>query len=464
MTEVLSNLKNVVGYDNLFHMEQPFIVILDCNLGFCFWVAIRDCNLAEKGELTLKELKKCANRMVHVCYAIYDKTGNFSRIAAASLQSLYDNTEAWLTVHILHDNTLSEENKEKYIYQARMQGQNIVFYNMDELLPDMVSKIKANDTGRFSPATMYRLLLMHVLPKNITKVIYLDCDTIVNLDIEKLYNEPTGENGVAAVAEIEAAYYHAAEKEMCNNGTVKRENYFCAGILMFEMEAYRNHPDICFDGIELLKKHPEYDCNDQDILNYYFADKYYHLPVKYDTFVEALRYPDIKQDKLQECIYHYAAQAMDLTREDDVYKQLFFDYYIKTPWFDGNVLLKVVSTAMKARYETDKLLTNIMRDRNIVFCGCMETDLQRLKDSGINCNGAIFFGIYDDKDAVIVQECLGYLEQNKKDRPLLLVMRAYPFVNQALAQAGYEEGTDYINADFLMEHDRIIGRNLLNCI
>lgn len=59
--------------------------------------------------------------MIHVCYAIYDKIGSFSRIAAASLQSLYDNTDAWVTIHILHDNTLSEENKEKYIYQARMQ-------------------------------------------------------------------------------------------------------------------------------------------------------------------------------------------------------------------------------------------------------------------------------------------------------------------------------------------------------
>ena len=72
------------------------------------------------GENILKEIKKCSTNMMHVCYAIYDKTGSFSRIAAASLQSLYDNTDAWVTVHILHDNTLSEENKEKYIYQARM--------------------------------------------------------------------------------------------------------------------------------------------------------------------------------------------------------------------------------------------------------------------------------------------------------------------------------------------------------
>ena len=207
-------------------------------------------------EFILREINNYNTNMVHICYAIYDKTGSFSRIAAASLQSLYDNTEAWVTVHILHDNTLSEENKEKYIYQARIHGQNIVFYNMDELLPDVIAKINANDNDRFSPAAMYRLLLMHVLPKNIKKIIYLDCDTIINLDIEKLYNEPVGENGVAAVAELEATFYHAVEKEICNNGTVKRENYFCSGILMFDMEKYKNYPDICLDGMKFLKKHP----------------------------------------------------------------------------------------------------------------------------------------------------------------------------------------------------------------
>ena len=414
------------------------------------------------GENILKEIKKCSTNMVHVCYAIYDKTGSFSRIAAASLQSLYDNTDAWVTVHILHDNTLSEENKEKYIYQARMQGQNIVFYNMDELLPDVIAKIKASDNDRFSPAAMYRLLLMHVLPKNVKKIIYLDCDTIINLDIEKLYNEPVGENGVAAVAELEATFYHAVEKEICNNGTVKRENYFCSGILMFDTEKYNNYPDICLDGMEILKKHPEYDCPDQDILNYYFADKYYHLPVKYDTFVDALRLPEIKQDELQECIYHYAGNAMELTKSEDIYNQLFFDYYVKTPWFDGSVFLKAVSVAMKARQNTDKAYFNIMKDRTIAICGNKEKDIEHLQKTKFNFNGAVFINIYSDVNTIVIEKCIEFLEQNKKAKPLLLIMNAYQLINQALAQKLYNEGRDYLDVSTLLIHDGISGRNLLN--
>ena len=416
------------------------------------------------GENILKEIKKCSTNMVHVCYAIYDKTGSFSRIAAASLQSLYDNTDAWVTVHILHDNTLSEENKEKYIYQARMQGQNIVFYNMDELLPKEIGKIKEGNQGRFSPATMYRLLLMHVLDKNIKKVIYLDSDIIVNMDIAEMFNIDIGDVAVAAVPEIFATYNHMVEKDIINDGTVKKENYFCAGVLMFNMEEYTKYPNLCLDGLEFLNKNPQYDCNDQDILNYNFSNNYYHLPVKYDTFVDALRLPDSKQDELQECIYHYAGNAMELTKSEDIYNQLFFDYYVKTPWFDGNVFLKAVSVAMKARHDADKVIMNIMKDRNIVFCGNKETDLQRLQASKINCNGAVFLNIYADKNTIIMEKCLDYFEQNKKDRPLLLVMSAYPLINQALAQKGYKEGTDYLDASTLLIHDGISGRDLLKMV
>lgn len=402
--------------------------------------------------------------MVHVCYAIYDKTGSFSRIAAASLQSLYDNTEAWVTVHILHDNTLSEENKEKYIYQARMQGQNIAFYNMDELLPKEIGKIKEGNQGRFSPATMYRLLLMHVLDKNIKKVIYLDSDIIVNMDIAEMFNIDIGNVAVAAVPEIFATYNHMVEKDIINDGTVKKENYFCAGVLMFNMEEYTKYPNLCLDGLEFLNKNPQYDCNDQDILNYNFSNNYYHLPVKYDTFVDALRLPDSKQDELQECIYHYAGNAMELTKAEDIYNQLFFDYYVKTPWFDGSVFLKAVSVAMKARQDTDKAYFNIMKDRNIAICGNKEKDIARLQKIKFNFNGAIFINIYSDPNTIVIEKCIEFLEQNKKEKPLLLIMNAYPLLNQVLAKKGYKEGTDYLDINTLLIHDGISGRDLLKMV
>ena len=234
-----------------------------------------------------------STEMINVCYAIYDKTGNFSKIAATSILSLLENTESWVTIHILHDNTLSTENIKNFIYLARKYNQHIIFYNIEELLPTEISLLKQENQGRFSIAAMYRLLIMHLLPNTISKVIYLDCDTIVNIDIQDLYDEDIKNNVLGAVAECDATYNHAVEKDICNDGFVEQNNYFCSGILLINMDEYRKYASLCIDGIKFLAEHPSYDCPDQDILNYYFSNKYKKLSVKYNTFTKALKLKDI---------------------------------------------------------------------------------------------------------------------------------------------------------------------------
>ena len=60
-----------------------------------------------------------------------------------------------------------------------------------------------------------------------------------------------------------------------------------------------------------------------------------------------------------------------------------------------------------------------------------------------------------------MEKCLDYLEQNQKDRPLLMIMSAYQLINQALAQKGYKEGKDYFDINVLLMCDSVLGRDLL---
>lgn len=53
--------------------------------------------------------------MIHVCYALYDKNGKYSKLTGTSICSLFENTKAWVTIHLLHDHTLTEENRAKFI-------------------------------------------------------------------------------------------------------------------------------------------------------------------------------------------------------------------------------------------------------------------------------------------------------------------------------------------------------------
>ncbi|BAL82572.1 hypothetical protein SELR_08640 [Selenomonas ruminantium subsp. lactilytica TAM6421] len=131
-------------------------------------------------------------RMVHVAYAMTDKQGTYSKYIGASMCSLFARTEVWVTVHLLHDETLTEKNREYFIALTRKFGQQILFYNMAELCADILQAARdifkaAVDTAYYTPAALYRILAPKVLPAEVQRLIYLDADTIVNMDIRKLW-------------------------------------------------------------------------------------------------------------------------------------------------------------------------------------------------------------------------------------------------------------------------------------
>ena len=72
--------------------------------------------------------------MIQVCYGLHDKDGRYSKFTGTSICSLFDNYDGGgaITVNILHDNTLTQENRDKFIYLAGRYGQTIKFYNVEK--------------------------------------------------------------------------------------------------------------------------------------------------------------------------------------------------------------------------------------------------------------------------------------------------------------------------------------------
>jgi len=52
--------------------------------------------------------------MIHVCYGIYDDTGRYSKFTGMSILSMFENTRTEVTVHLLHDDTLTDDNRDKF--------------------------------------------------------------------------------------------------------------------------------------------------------------------------------------------------------------------------------------------------------------------------------------------------------------------------------------------------------------
>ena len=114
---------------------------------------------------------------------------------------------------------------------------------MDELVSELIEDIKIelphikNYWGTI--ASMYRLLIPNILPKNITKVIYLDADTIINLDINELWQIDLGNHSIAAVTEMESGASSDrmnAVFPLVTQGIIEPEKYFNAGMLVLNLE------------------------------------------------------------------------------------------------------------------------------------------------------------------------------------------------------------------------------------
>ena len=67
--------------------------------------------------------------MIHICYAVSDKKGTYTKLVGTSMHSVFANTKEWVTVHIFHDHSLSEDNRRHLMELVRRYGQQLLFHD-----------------------------------------------------------------------------------------------------------------------------------------------------------------------------------------------------------------------------------------------------------------------------------------------------------------------------------------------
>lgn len=214
--------------------------------------------------------------MMHVVYASDD---GFCPHLAVSMFSLLDHNENEdVELHILA-NGICEENRERLEGIAEGFGRDIHFYEMDGLAEGLSLRVEGLDTGKFHITTLARLLVGSILPEDISRVLYLDADTVVLRSLRKLYETPLRQCVAAAVAE--PTIYPQVKEEI---GLEQNEPYFNAGVLLLNLKCWRE------EGLEeqafayYRKKQGKLAFNDQDVINAVLRDRMAVLPQKNNFF------------------------------------------------------------------------------------------------------------------------------------------------------------------------------------
>lgn len=146
------------------------------------------------------------------------------------------------------------------------------------------------DLQRFSSrgyvnwTTYGRLLVPALLPLESSRVIYIDCDTLVLRDITDLWNKPLEGKPLGAVLDYWMPESHIA-KLFDSQATGRGEpgRYFNAGVLLMDLDGWRAEA-VADRTMELLERSDPFLFLDQDALNLVLCESWTTLPQLWNDF------------------------------------------------------------------------------------------------------------------------------------------------------------------------------------
>lgn len=293
--------------------------------------------------------------MIHICFCFRDKTGRYAKFAGTSMLSLLENSSTSpqsICLHILHDETLTQDNRNKFIYLAGRYGQLVKFYNVAELCADSIAKIKElipeAEKSKATVGAFYKLLIPQVLSPDIERAIFIDPDTIVNLNINELWQIKLDDKVLGAMPEVENDVNPDKIFLLCKEGLVKGEDYFNSGVMLMNLNVLRGEEENIMRGVKFRGENPKHNYFEQTILNYCFSTRVLKLPAKFNRFVRQERRSG--EQTLGRKIFHYASgnSRMGLDMKDPA-NRLWMDYFIKSPWFDEEAIGRLYTNLQKIR-------------------------------------------------------------------------------------------------------------------
>ena len=217
------------------------------------------------------------NNVINVCYST-DQNYIFQMLL--SINSLIE-SKAEKTIINLYVILINVANESVDTLNKLNDPINNVFIHTHIMDKNSISKdfiVSCYTASSISVTTFARFFIQKIWP-NVDRILYLDSDTYIRKDLLDLFNTDLQENIFAAVTEFTIQQYLDG---ILNDQFVNRfeyirkfpySKYFNAGVLLIDLNKLKNI-DFLYECINCYKNNSEtFLNNDQDILNFLYADK-----------------------------------------------------------------------------------------------------------------------------------------------------------------------------------------------
>ena len=265
----------------------------------------------------------------NTAYVVYASDDRFAEILGVSLVSLYENSQDMddIVVYVL-DSGIKIENKHRIESISKdYRRSDIVWLQAQDISKVLAMEIKA-DRGSLSQYA--RLFVSSDLPETLDRVLYLDCDIVVNKSIKELWNLELHDKTIAALMDAFSPAYRA------NIGLNPTDIMFNSGVMLIDLNRWKE------TKVEqrLLKfiesKNGKIQQGDQGALNAVLShDTYCFEP----WFNSVTIYHDFNYDEMM--IYRkppegfYGREEINRAVEDPSVVHFTTSFLSKRPWLVG---------------------------------------------------------------------------------------------------------------------------------
>lgn len=207
---------------------------------------------------------------------------NYSEFVAIVITSLFTTNKGFenISIHLLSNNIqpqainrldeiIKTNNGEFFVYDIR----------------DIKTRLNIKVPNTIAISAYSRLFLAEIIPNNIDKILYIDCDTIINNDLYEMWSIPIENNLIGGVLDTLPNNDSKSAIGISNN-----EGYINSGVLLINLKKWRE------DKIQekfinfLLKHNGNVHHHDQGIINAVCKNKLILHP-KYNLSSSYLSHP-----------------------------------------------------------------------------------------------------------------------------------------------------------------------------
>ncbi len=250
----------------------------------------------------------------------YSSSDLYSKFAGISMISLFENNKEFenINIYLIEDN-VSEENKNKLKKIVERYNRNIYFLSFT-----IISEGMKGLNNNFAKSTYGKLFLYKL--EHLNKIIYIDCDTIIQGSLKELWEMNIDNYSMGGVLDCVYPY----EKDTIH--MKKKDNYINCGVLLLNLEIWRKK-NITKKCIQYLEENnyltPNYD---QGLLNCICHNSTLIIDPKYNMMSHVFSYNRDNVIKLFKLNEYYSDKILQNAKRNPVIIHYLEHFYGK-PWY-----------------------------------------------------------------------------------------------------------------------------------